>query len=68
MTNEFSVVGEYKADSQWLLVQGSDGRYYSYHPRRKRLIRVEPDARWVRYTEPEYVRAEPLRAEATTTG
>ena len=25
--NEFTVVGEYKTDRQWLLVQGPDGRY-----------------------------------------
>ena len=51
MDNEFLVVGEYLVDDQWLLVQGADGRYYSYHPRRKRLVRVEPDERWVLYTD-----------------
>ena len=51
MGNEFLVVGEYRLDDQWLLVQGADGKYYSYHPRRKRLVRVEPDERWVLYTD-----------------
>ena len=51
MGNEFLVVGEYRLDDQWLLVQGVDGRYYSYHPRRKRLMRVKPDEQWVLYTD-----------------
>ena len=62
MPNEFIVVGEDKADNQWLLVQGSDGRYYSYHPRRKRLTRVEVDERWVRYTDREIRDDEPERS------
>jgi hypothetical protein len=53
MPIEFTVVGEDRADSQWLLVKGSDGHYYRYHPRRARLTRVEPDERWVRYREHE---------------
>lgn len=53
MPNEFIVVGESKTDSQCLLVEGSDGRYYSYHPRRKRLVPVEADERWVRYADQE---------------
>ena len=51
MGNEFLVVGEYRLDDQWLLVQGADGRYYSYHPRRKRLVRVKLDEQWVLYTD-----------------
>ena len=51
MPNEFTVVGEYKADSQWLLVEGTDGKFYSYHPRRKRLVRVQPDERGVFYAD-----------------
>jgi hypothetical protein len=51
MPNEFLVVGESKVDSQCLLVQGSDGRYYSYHPRRRRLTQVEVDERWLRYAD-----------------
>jgi hypothetical protein len=49
MPNEYMVVGEHRADSQRLLVQGSDGRYYSYHPRRGRMRRVEVDDQWVRH-------------------
>ena len=51
MPNEFTVVGEYKADSQWLLVVGADGKYYSYHPSRNRLVWVQPDERWVFYAD-----------------
>ncbi len=49
MSNEYLVVGEYRADDQWLLVQGADGSYYSYHPRRQRLVRVTLDEQWVLY-------------------
>ena len=62
MPNEFIVVGEDRADSQWLLVQGSDGRYYSYHPLRRRLKRVEADERWVRYNGHENRDDEPERS------
>lgn len=50
-TIELTVVGEDDSDRQWLLVQGSDGRCYKYHLRRKRLIPVEPDDWWVRNTD-----------------
>jgi hypothetical protein len=55
MDNEFVVVGEYKADNRWLLVQGTDGQHYGYHPNRNRLIRVELDERWERYAATERV-------------
>ena len=64
MPNEFEVVGESRTDSQCLLVQGSDGRYYSYHPRRRRLVPVEVDERWQRYSDEgtnDNAREEPLR-------
>jgi hypothetical protein len=59
MPNEFMVVGEDKTDDTCLLVRGTDGRYYSYHPRRKRLRRVEVDERWVRYGDPEIEEDDP---------
>ena len=40
MPIELIVVGEDQTDRQWLLVQGSDGRCYKYHPRRGRLVPV----------------------------
>lgn len=64
MPNEFMVVGESKTDSQCLLVQGSDGRYYSYHPRRRRLVPVEVDERWLRYADHEPTEDERSRPKA----
>lgn len=61
MPNEFTVVGEHKADGQWLLVLGSDGKYYSYHPRRRRLARVDLDEQWVRYADHQIVEDERYR-------
>ncbi len=51
MQIELTVVGEDDADRQWLLVEGSDGRCYKYHPRRRRLVPVEPDEWWKRNTD-----------------
>ncbi len=64
MGNEFIVVGEYREDDQWLLVQGADGHCYSYHPRRKRLVQVTPDEQWVLYTEASIPDSERKRAKA----
>lgn len=62
MPIELIVVGEDETDRQWLLVQGSDGRCYKYHPRRKRLVPVEPDDWWIRNTD--HQRAEEKRRNA----
>jgi hypothetical protein len=59
MPIELIVVGEDETDRQWLLVQGSDGRCYKYHPRRGKLVPVEPDDWWKRNTDRQRDEGEP---------
>ncbi len=61
MPIELIVVGEDDTDRQWLLVQGSDGRCYKYHPRRKRLVPVERDDWWIRNTDHQHAEDERSR-------
>ncbi len=46
MPNEFFVVGENRDDVTELLLLGTDGRYYEYHPAHERLSPTEPDEHW----------------------
>jgi hypothetical protein len=68
MPIELTVVGEDETDRQWLLVQGSDGRCYKYHPRRRRLVPVEPDDWWVRNSDVQPREDEPAAGGTTWTG
>lgn len=65
MNIELTVVGEDDSDHQWLLVKDSDGRCYKYHPRRRRLVPVEPDDWWARNTD-HRTEEEPPPASITT--
>lgn len=53
MPNEFTVVGESRDDETQLLVVGTDGMYYGYHPAREQFLPVEPDDGWTMYTSAE---------------
>ncbi len=68
MTIELTVVGEDDSDRQWLLVEGSDGRCYKYHPRRGRLIPVEPDDWWLRNTDHRTEEEPPQPSKTTYAG
>ncbi len=47
MPVEFMIVGEHSEDPAHLLVLGTDGTYYDYHPACERPAPIEPDAQWL---------------------
>ena len=59
MPNEFTVVGEHKADSRLLLLLGTDNQYYVYFPDTEKVAEIDPDEDWEIYefrddVEPEF--------------